>query len=187
MLEQPAVYRQENGASLIELRLNSVRQLFNSLDPSPFHEKDLDSDAEEYIVETVRELPAQAPFKIRIFLPEHERESSEARDLGRAIQNYFNYRLWVMRHRLRDLMARGRDALLVAVAFLALTFAFREAIYAFSSGTFADVLAEGLQIVGWVALWQPVQIFLYDWQPIRRSIGIYRRLSAVEVETRFGG
>jgi len=187
MLEQRAVYRQENGASLIELRLNSVRQLFNSLDPSPFHEKDLDSDAEEYIVETVRELPTQAPFKIRIFLPEHERSAPETADLSRAIQNYFSYRLWVMRHRLRDLMARGRDALLVALAFLALTFALREAIYAFTSGTFAEVLAEGLQIVGWVALWQPVQIFLYDWQPIRRMIGVYRRLSAVEVEARFGG
>lgn len=34
----------------IELRLRHVNQLFNSLDPSPFYEQDLDSDAEEFIV-----------------------------------------------------------------------------------------------------------------------------------------
>lgn len=186
-MEPTAAYHQENGTSLIEIRLNSVRQLFNLLDPAPFHEKDLDSDAEEYIVETVRELPGKAPFKIRIFLPEQELGSPETVDLAKAIQNYFSYRLWATRHRLRELMRRGRDALLVALAFLALTFAIREAIYVTASGTIADFLAEGLQIVGWVALWQPVQIFLYEWQPIRRMIGIYRRLAVVEVEARFNG
>jgi hypothetical protein len=34
----------------IELNLSRLNQLFNSLDPSPFHERDLDQDAEEYIV-----------------------------------------------------------------------------------------------------------------------------------------
>jgi hypothetical protein len=35
---------------LIELKLSGLNQLFNSMDPSPFHERDLDHDAEEFIV-----------------------------------------------------------------------------------------------------------------------------------------
>jgi hypothetical protein len=31
----------------IEVNLNRLTQLFNSLDPSPFHERDLDQDAED--------------------------------------------------------------------------------------------------------------------------------------------
>lgn len=42
MAEGESQYRRENGVSLIEIRLNSVQQVFNSLDPAPFHEKDLD-------------------------------------------------------------------------------------------------------------------------------------------------
>ena len=34
----------------ISLKLRDVHQLFNSMDPSPFIEKDLDDDAEEFIV-----------------------------------------------------------------------------------------------------------------------------------------
>jgi len=40
-------YRSEGDARLIEIGLKSISQLFNSLDPSPFHQKDLDADAED--------------------------------------------------------------------------------------------------------------------------------------------
>ena len=42
-------------AAAIEIRLSRAQQLFNSLDPSPFHERDLDQDAEEYIVDSADE------------------------------------------------------------------------------------------------------------------------------------
>jgi hypothetical protein len=43
----------------IELNLGDVNQLFNTIDPSPFHEKDLDGDAEEFIVNWVQEFPLE--------------------------------------------------------------------------------------------------------------------------------
>jgi len=36
-------------SGMIEVRLHEVRRLFNSLDPAPFIEKDLDADAENYL------------------------------------------------------------------------------------------------------------------------------------------
>lgn len=41
----------------IRLRLRDMSQLFNSMDPSPFIEKDLDDDAEEFIVSWAQEFP----------------------------------------------------------------------------------------------------------------------------------
>ena len=35
---------------VIELRVDKIAQLFHSLDPYPFRERDLDKDAEDYIV-----------------------------------------------------------------------------------------------------------------------------------------
>ncbi|MBM3963286.1 MAG: hypothetical protein FJ306_15525 [Planctomycetes bacterium] len=46
----------------IALRLRELAQLFDSFDPAPFHEKDLDRDAEEFIVSWAREFPADAPL-----------------------------------------------------------------------------------------------------------------------------
>lgn len=39
----------------ISLRLRELNQLFNSMDPSPFNDRDLDHDAEEFIVSSARE------------------------------------------------------------------------------------------------------------------------------------
>ena len=49
-----------NDTGVIEVRISELAQLFNSLDASPFHERVLDDDAEEYIVGWARELPGLA-------------------------------------------------------------------------------------------------------------------------------
>ena len=51
------LYRKLNGKLMIELELHTAMQLFNSFDPAPFHEKELDREAEEYIYNTVGEFP----------------------------------------------------------------------------------------------------------------------------------
>ena len=50
-----------NTEDLIELRVNEIAQLFHTLDPFPFRERDLAREAEEFIVGWARELPAQLP------------------------------------------------------------------------------------------------------------------------------
>lgn len=39
------------GSQVIEVRVAELRNLFNSIDPSPFVERDLDPRAEDFIVE----------------------------------------------------------------------------------------------------------------------------------------
>jgi len=39
---------------------------------------------------------------------------------------------------------------------------------------------ESLTIVGWVAMWRPVEIFLYDWWPLVRRIRVYKNLLNLE-------
>jgi hypothetical protein len=39
-------------------------------------------------------------------------------------------------------------------------------------------------IAGWVAMWRPLQIFLYDWWPLRRRNRVFGKLSAMPVLVR---
>jgi hypothetical protein len=48
----------------------------------------------------------------------------------------------------------------------------------------ASIISESLIIVGWVANWKPIEIFLYEWWPIRRQISLYERLRDAEVSIR---
>jgi hypothetical protein len=47
---------------------------------------------------------------------------------------------------------------------------------------FGSLLRQSFLILGWVANWRPLEIFLYDWWPLARRRDMYRRLSAATVE-----
>lgn len=168
----------------VEIRLVKLQQLFNSLDPSPFHEKDLDRDAEEYIVGSVDEFPLQSPLKLIIHLPADQLMLAKTFNLQNAIHNYFTYRLSEARRRMRFHFREGRITLLIGLAFLFVCTSVRELAFALSQGTMSRILAEGLLILGWVAMWRPLQIFLYGWWPIQHSCRLFARLSQIPVEVR---
>jgi hypothetical protein len=39
-----------------------------------------------------------------------------------------------------------------------------------------------LTIAGWVAMWRPMEIYLYDWWPLRRKSRLYQKLSQMPVQ-----
>jgi hypothetical protein len=83
---------------------------------------------------------------------------------------------------LQDLLRRGRKSLAIALPILAFSLAGGElAIQVLDVRPLAQVIKESSVIGGWVAMWRPMEIFLYDWWPIRERQQLYERLSAMEV------
>jgi hypothetical protein len=166
----------------IEVNLNRLSQLFNSLDPSPFHERDLDQDAEEYIVGSAEESPGQRSLQLVIHLPADQLPHTGVTDLATAVHHYFAYRETHERRRLRLLFRDGRIALFTGLAFLLSCMLLRELAFSFESGTISHIIGEGMLIIGWVAMWRPIEIFLYEWVPIRRRCRILEKLSKAPVD-----
>jgi hypothetical protein len=50
------------------------------------------------------------------------------------------------------------------------------------ASAFGWILRESVLILGWVANWRPLEIFLYDWWPLARRRDLYLRLAAARVE-----
>jgi hypothetical protein len=182
MTEIEEHYRTEDGSILIEMRLRTVMQIFNSLDPSPFHEKDLDPDAEAYITEIVQDFPLAQPMKIIIHLPCRETECEEAATLEMAIRNHYNYLEASAARELRLKFRQGRVSLAIGIAFLLVMGVISTVISPYTHSGFAAWVAGGLLIVSWVAMWEPINIFLYLWWPIRRKRRIYEKISRMKVE-----
>lgn len=169
----------------IAIRIKAIDHLFNSIDPSPFREKDLDSNVEEFLVGWVRELPRDATFTIVVHVPPEEAARPEAARIGEAVAHYFDYRAEVAVGELRELFHIGRRALAISlVVLVACLFGSQIGAATIPDRTLARVLEESLIIVGWVANWRPIEIFLYDWLPIRRRIRLFRRLAAAPVQIR---
>ncbi len=172
-------------AGIIEIRLTKLDQLFNSLDPAPFHERDLDDDAEEYIVAWARELPARAEVQILVHLPESEVGHATEQGVTTAFANYFDYRASVVERETRELFRMGWRYLLIGVPVLVACFIASQLVQTnVGPGPLARALGESFIIVGWVANWKPIETFLYGWWPLRRRCNLYRRLARATVELR---
>jgi hypothetical protein len=166
----------------IEVRIEEVEQLFDTLDPFPFLQKDLDRDAEDYIVNWARELPRRQPIKILVHLPAAEAETKGAQELGTSIARFFAYRAERSRLDLKELFRVGRRSIAIGICVLAVCLLAGHAISGRMGGGYvARFIEESLVIVGWVANWRPIEIFLYDWWPISRRRRLYERLSRAEV------
>jgi hypothetical protein len=164
----------------VEVRLRELAQLFNSMDPSPFSDRDLDAAAEEFIVGWARELPHKDELELVIHLATRP-DPARAAGTEEAVRHYFADRAKVKKRELRLLMRRGRVSLAVGLLFLAACFVAVEMVNADSGGSWREFVKLGLQIAGWVAMWRPLEIFLYDWWPVRSDRLLMERLSRMRV------
>ena len=160
----------------IELRLRDVAQLFNSMDPTPFHHKDLDPDAEEFIESWALEFPPDSRFHITIHVEQWPAEGDPTALVAEAVHNYFEYKSELVRRELKLLLRHGRDSLFIGLGFLALCLLAADSIGRYATGTSVDILRESLTIGGWVGMWRPLEIFLYEWWPLINRRRTYRNL-----------
>jgi hypothetical protein len=177
----------ENSVSpaSIEIRAETIPQLFDTLDPFPFPKKDLAETTENYIVDWARELPKAQTIEIVVYLPSAEAKSQAAQFLGAAFAGYFASRANRLGLDRRELFRIGRWSLLIGAAVLAVCMVLSQLLTATGQGGYVrQFFSEGLIILGWVANWRPMEIFLYEWWPLLRQQALYKRLAAATVDVR---
>lgn len=83
--------------------------------------------------------------------------------LWNAIRLHFSERAETTRRRLRELFSRGRISLVIGLVFLSLSLGVSHALETrLDPGGMLDVIRASLSIGGWVAMWRPMEVFLYD-------------------------
>jgi hypothetical protein len=151
------------------------------MDPSPFIEKDLDTDAEEFIVSWAQEFPPDEPIRLRVYLEQWPAQDPKEL-ISSAVHNYFAQRATITDMEFKRLLKQGRTSLFIGLFFLSLCLALIKLLLGQEPGTWAAIARESLTIVGWVVMWRPLEIFLYDWWPLRRRRVIYQKLSRMPVD-----
>jgi len=170
----------------ISVRLREIGQLFNSMDPTPFHHKDLDPEAQKFIESWAQEFPPGSRFLLVIHLEKKPPQGDAAALLTEAVHNYFGYEAQMAGRELKRLLRLGRSSLLVGLGFLSLCTIAAKALGALGGGAYLEILREGLIIAGWVAMWRPIQIFLYDWWPVMRRRRMLHNLAHAQVRVAEG-
>ena len=104
----------------------------------------------------------------------------------RAIRGYFARRARILEFKLRQLIRRGLISLVIGLAFLGAFFLTgRMLVHLMGENAFTTLVTESLIIGGWVAMWRPLEIFLYDWWPILGERRLYDRVSRIPVRVAY--
>ena len=164
----------------IEIRIRSLEQLVDSLDPAPFYDKALDPEAERYLLESAEEIGDNHALRVVVHAPPTLHGHLD--DIVHAIHGHFRREHALAERRYRLRMRLGRGALLLGLVALAGALLLREALAPLSGGArVGAVLSEGLLILGWVALWRPVEAVLYERRELRHRQAALARLARVPV------
>ncbi len=162
----------------IELRIQRMDQLFDSLDPAPFRAKALDRNAEAYLLESAGEHSARQALTVAIHAPAALED--RLADIASAIRTHFALAHQQAERRHRHRRRIGRIALSTGVATLALALLLRSWVETIG-GPVGDVLAEGLLILAWVALWRPIETIGFDSWESREERRLLAMLSRVPI------
>lgn len=164
----------------IEIRIRSFTQLLEVLDPAPMRERALDRNAEGYILACAGKHRATEPLRLLVHLPESLR--AHAAEVTDAIHEHFR-RTHVQGERaFRRRMRIGGFALAVALGVLAGSIGLRSLLSDIEGRPLVQGLGEGLLILGWVAMWRPVEILLFEHWESHLDHAMLERLASVPIE-----
>ncbi len=164
----------------VSIHVRDLAQLFNSLDPSPFWDRDLDRDAAAFIEDEFAEKRTADAWHLNIHARENQSLGSE---LQQAIENYYTRLAGSMQRQLREHWRLGELGLLGGIGIFLLSMGLRQLLQGMVT-ELPRMLDEGLIILAWVALWRPVETVAYEWVPLLRRQRLYERLAAVRVSVR---
>jgi hypothetical protein len=166
----------------LDIHVGELKQLYNEMDPAPFRDRDLDPRAEEFIVDWGRDVRRNAKLALIVHLSRRPATPEEVTSLRQAVREYFAQTASHARAQLRRLLREGRWSLLIGLLFLGVAIVLGDLLIGLvGRWDYGEILGHSLLIGGWVALWRPFEIFLYEWWPILGEARLYDRLSAMQV------
>ena len=102
-----------------------------------------------------------------------------------AIRRFCQARIVDNRLQIRRTIWSGLRALPFGLIFLGVSMGlsamFNSQILTFIPDGLNNLFAEGFVVFGWIALWNPVSAFIYDWVPFQRAIQVYRYMMTMDI------
>jgi hypothetical protein len=169
--------RHSRSIAPVRIHIHELAQLYNSLDPSPFWDRDLDRNAAEFIEGEFRERPWADTWHLIVHVRTGE---ADAQTLQSALESYYDRLTTSTRRELREHLRSARLGLLAGLALFGMFMGARALLRA-TAPTMPTAFDEGLIILAWLTLWRPAETLAYEWLPLYRRQRLYARLRAVRV------
>jgi hypothetical protein len=165
----------------IILNLENVDQVLITPVEAVYGNRRLNHNAEEFLIEESEKHSYRTAIYLRVYLPRDA--LNRAREIEAAVHQHFTYRKNKSLKQLNRTLQFGWRSLLVAIVFLSLLVLFTLlVIRRIPEGGLSIIFREILIILGWVALWRPADLLLYEWRQFKRDATLFERLAQCKIE-----
>ena len=165
----------------IVLDLQNLEQMFLRPESVFYPNRRLSPEAIEFISETADIMHYHTPISLKVYLPYEA--ANGAHEIEVAVHQHFAYLRKKSKIKLKQTIKLGWKSLLISIIFLSLLISLASFVAQYlPEGGPSIALREILVIIGWVALWRPADLLLYEWRPIKHEVNLFTRLEQCEVE-----
>ena len=169
---------------VIEIAINTPYDLYEDKDPSPLKTRDLKPSVETYLIHCLREIPKKLKVRIDFCFYEFSGDENEKQKLEKSVKSFLKYRAVTKKIDFRFRCFDGFKAIVIGLLFLFLCIYIQHISQVKNPDVLYTFYMEGLSVLGWVSLWNPVQIFLYEVWPILSYARSLKRCSELEMQFR---
>lgn len=167
----------------VTLHLDDKGHLFQEPDFDPFRGRHGRLSGIDQLLSELKPLSLRRSLRATLVLPAAQAAETPAGALAEAVRGYCDLQLRLIDKELASLRWKGIKALQTGGIFLAVclilsTFFSNWEVLPEFLKTF---LGEGFLIAGWVSLWHPTEILLYEWWPFWRDKQLYKRIRDMEI------
>ena len=173
-----------DGVWEIEIYLSAARSAVQSLSRLPLAYVELDEGIVAYVFEQIELLPKGADFRVVLRVPPEAMHEGEEETIQRLLRLYLAQRLKRFRRQEKAALRDMLKALAAGMVFLFGCQMLRFVLNFPGYPTLTNTLSEGLLVLGWVALWNPYDRFLFSWLPALKKSKLARRMCDIEVHLR---
>jgi len=170
----------------IILKLENVDQMLIAPREVFYGKRMLNHNAEEFLIEESEKHPYRTAIYLKVYLPPDA--LNRAQEIEAAVHQHFTYRKNKSLKQLNRTLQFGWRSLLIAIVFLSLLVLFTLlVIKQMPEGGLSIIFREILIILGWVALWRPADLLLYEWRQFKRDARFFEKLAQCKIEVITGG
>ncbi|MGC5171452.1 hypothetical protein ACLQ2Q_12445 [Microbacterium sp. DT81.1] len=169
---------------MIDIDVRETAELFTAAEADPFLGRYArDAGAERILERMLHDRSVRRHPNPSIAVRVSEPADHDVDQIQTALEGYWDERIRDARTQRRRVWTRGLKELAIGVVFLAVCLAAAAALS--TTSTSADSLQrffiEGLIIVGWIALWHPVDMLLFGPWDLNAQLRALRRLRGAPV------
>ena len=162
------------------IRVSSLEQLFNEFDARPLPERPLVDAVHDHLLDEWERVRDSDPKTLVVYAPEAERANTDEAAVREAISNDLRASCGPLRSA-GPLSHRERMGVVIGIVFLIGCVAISTAIEHETNDAVAEGIAQGITLVGWVALWGPAAHLVLNIVPHRLNRRRYREFADVDV------